>query len=196
VDAHFILPVDSVRKGEIFRCSFDATPNAAFLHATNGYDTTQTRLCLMNSSGVEKAQVIFRYSTVADNSMHYDIYLASSETAHGSFFISFKNKLRTGAAIGLGQQVKIENFTIQRVNRGQYFRWIPNPTAQEMAQIASVRINLLVKTPQSSQESTTPSFTPSQLGDATLPTYTATGADVKRAHLLYERVIPVVNNAL
>jgi hypothetical protein len=65
-----------------------------------------------------------------------------------------------------------------------------------MAQIASVRINLLVKTPQSSQESTTPSFTPSQLGDATLPTYTATGADVKRAHLLYERVIPVVNNAL
>ena len=48
----------------------------------------------------------------------------------------------------------------------------------------------------SSMEPTAPTFTPTQLGDTTLPAYTATGTDAKRSHLLYERVIPVVNNAL
>lgn len=196
VDAHFALPVDSVRKGEIYRCSFDATPNAPFLDSVNGYDTNATRLAFMTSTSQEKDQVYFKYPMVAGVTQHYDIYLTGPGTANNHYYVAVKNKLMAGANTGKGQQVRIENFTIRRVNRTRYFRWLSSPTAEEMAQVGAVRINLLVKTPQSSMEPTAPTFTPAQLGDTTLPAYTATGADAKRSHLLYERVIPVVNNAI
>jgi len=196
VDAHFALPVDTVRKGEIYRCSFDATPNAAFLDSTNGYDTSATRLAFMTSASLEKDQVYFKYPMVAGVTQHYDIYLTGPGTANANYYVAIKNKMKDGANTSKGQQVKIENFTIRRVNRTSYFRWLSSPTAEEMAQVGAVRINLLVKTPQSSMEPTAPSFTPAQLGDTTLPAYTATGSDAKRSHLLYERVIPVVNNAI
>ena len=196
VDAHFALPVDTVRKGEIYRCSFDATPNAAFLDSTDGYDTNATRLAFTDIANLEKDQVYFKYTMVAGVTQHYDVYLTGPGTANNRYYVALKNKLKSGANTSKGQLVKIENFTIRRVNRTSYFRWLSSPTAEEMTQVGAVRINLLVKTPQSSMEPTAPTFTPTQLGDTTLPAYTATGIDAKRSHLLYERVIPVVNNAL
>lgn len=196
VDAHFFLPVDTVRKGQIYRCSFEATPNAAFLDSANGYDTTETRLAFMTSASLEKDQVYFKYPMVPGVTQHYDIYLTGPGNANSNYYVAFKNKLKPNADVGMGQQVRIENFSIRRVNRNSYFRWLSSPTTEEMTQVGAVRINLLVKTPQSSMEPTAPTFTPTQLGDTTLPAYTATGTDAKRSHLLYERVIPVVNNAL
>lgn len=204
--ARLSTAIDTTRSGEAYKVSFTASANAALLHSANGYDTSLAksgsymgmRVALMASDGSESARMGFRLPTVADVGQNYEVFLtatSNTNTSSNPVSVAFKGRLRTGA-VAAGQILTITNMQVRRANRTSYYRWVYQPTAQEMAQVGAIRIHLLVQSAQSNGEGAAPTFTGQELGDTTIGTYTATGASAKSSHILYQRIIPVVNNVL
>lgn len=201
--AYLTTPIDTTRVGEAYKVSFDATPNAAFVDAANGYDTSWAtsplRVSLIDhASGAESDTVAFRVSPIADVPQHFEMFLeaaSNTTTSSNPMHIGIRGRLRAGAASS-GQTLALTNVVVQRANRAKYFSWLYAPTSAQLGQVAAIRLCLLVKTPQGNGEKSAPTFTGAQLGDTTLGTYTATGAAAKQSHILYQRIIPVVNNVL
>lgn len=204
--AKLSTPIDTTRAGEAYKISFTASANAALLSAANGYDTSMAktgsfmgmRVALMATDGTESARMGFRLPTVQDVAQNYEIFLtatANTNTSSNPVSVAFKGRLRAGG-VAAGQILTITNLQVRRANRTSYYRWVYQPTAQEMAQVGAIRIHLLVQSAQSNNEGEAPSFTGLELGDTAIGTYTATGSSAKSSHILYQRIIPVVNNVL
>jgi len=193
--------IDTAKAGEAYKVSFDASANDAFLDATNGYDTAWPannaglRLAFVRSDNTEPTSVAFRAPLISGTYQHYEMFLDVNGGGIGTLNVAVKGRLRAGATAGT-QALTLKNFSIRRANRANYFRWTYNPTSAEMAQVGAIRIFLLVDTPEANGEAVVPTFTARQLGDTTMGDYTASGAAATRSHILYERIIPVVNNVL
>ena len=205
--AKLTTPIDTMRQGEAYKITFTAKANAALLDAVNGYDTSLTssspymgsRLSFLRTDGTESNRVGFRLPTVADVAQDYEIFLVAqgnTNTGSNPTNISYRGRLRAGASTSAGQKLTLTNIQVRRANRTKYYRWLDSPTAAEMAQVGALRLTLLVKSAQANLEGPAPTFTAAQLGDPAVGTYTATGAAAKRSHILYQRIIPVVNNVL
>ena len=204
--AKLATAIDTTRAGEAYKISFTASANAALLDAANGYDTSMAktgaymgmRVALMRTAGTESARMGFRLPTMPDVAQNYEIFLTAAgntNTSSNPVSVAFKGRLRAGG-VAAGQILTITNLQVRRANRTNYYRWLYQPTSQEMAQVGAIRIHLLVQSAQSNSEGVAPSFTAAELGDTTIGTYTATGTSAKRSHILYQRIIPVVNNVL
>ncbi|MCB9496617.1 MAG: prepilin-type N-terminal cleavage/methylation domain-containing protein [Fibrobacteria bacterium] len=199
--AHLSTPIDTTVAGEAYRVKFTATANDAFLSGTNGYDTTLAatgsglRVTLLKTDGTDASEVGFLVPTIADVAQNYEIYLTATADTRSALRVAIRGKLRTGALSGT-QKLTLSNFEVERANRAKYFRWLASPTSAEMSRVGAVRLFLLVNTPQNDGEAEPAHFTASQLGDTTIGDYTASGQAAKRSHILYERIIPVVNNVL
>lgn len=201
--------IDTTQAGEAYRVTFTATANAALLDAVNGYDTSLlstgspymgSRLVLMRTDGTESNRVGFRLPTIANVPQDYEIFLVGQGVTYGTSGtptrIAYKGRLRIGASSTAGQKLTFTNVQVRRANRTNYYKWIDAPTSAEMAQVGAMKVTLLVKSAQSDLEGAAPSFTKHQLGDTAVGNYTATGDAAKRSHILYQRIIPVVNNVL
>lgn len=197
--AQLTQAIDTATAGEAYKVSFDASVNDAFLDGVNGYDTTWPannaglRLALVRADNTEPTTVAFRAPLLAGTWQHYELFLGVNGGGNGTLRVAVKGRLRTGATTGT-QALTLKNFEVRRANRARYFRWIYAPTAAEMAQVGAVRVFLLANTPASNGEAVAPAFSARQLGDTTMGDYTASGSAASRSHILYERIIPVVNN--
>lgn len=181
--------------GSIYRISFDGTPNAAMIDPVNGTDSdfTNISMCYYPPLTVQKGPYNFMMSNLANTPLHHQLYVTGPGST-SAYRPAFRWKLSSGKDPWQGQKFTISNLKIRRVMAARY-TWLNNPTPEQMAQVGAIRITVLAKTSQNAQEPTAASFTGAQLGDTTF-TYTASGPDATKAHILYDRVIPVVNNAL
>ncbi len=193
--------IDTATAGEAYKVTFDASVNDAFLESTNGYDTTWPtnnaglRLALVRSDNTEPTTVAFRAPLLSGVWQRYELFLGVNGGGNGTLQVAVKGRLRAGATAGT-QTLTLKDFQVRRANRARYFRWLYAPTPAEMSQVGAIRIFLLANTPASNGEAIAPSFTARQLGDTTMGGYTASGTAATRSHILYERIIPVVNNVL
>lgn len=205
--ARLTTPIDTMRQGEAYRVTFTATANAALLDATNGYDSSLataspymgSRLSFLREDGTESNRVGFRLPTIANVPQDYEIFLVAqgnTNTGSNPTRICYRGRLRAGASSAAGQKLTLTNVVVRRANRTNYYRWLDAPTSAEMAQVGAMRVTLLVKSAQSDLQGSAPTFTKYQLGDTAVGNYTASGTDAKRSHILYQRIIPVVNNVL
>lgn len=180
--------------GSIYRISFDGTPNAAMIDPVNGTDSNFTNIstCTYPPLAV-KSEQYYMMSNLANTPLHHEVYITGSGNTSG-YHPTFRWKYSHGQDPWKGQKYTISNLKIRRVMAARY-SWEGNPTSEQMAQVGAIRLTILAKTAQNAQEPTAATFTGSQLGDTTLA-YTASGVDATKAHILYDRLIPVVNNAL
>lgn len=124
----------------------------------------------------------------AAGSRHIEVYLSPAST--GTKYFGIRAPLKSGATITT-QQLTISNASVSVVSRGQYFTWVDAPTAAQRSLVKALKINLLVKSSKTDDEGIKPSFTNL---DAAGLSYTASGTDTTKSHILYQRIIPVVNN--
>lgn len=122
---------------------------------------------------------------------HIELYL--SPATAGNRYLGFQTIYKAGANVNSTQSITITNASLSVVSRGQYFSWVDAPAAGQRRFVKAVRVNLLVKASKSDDEATKPVFTNL---DASGLGYTATGSDTTKTHILYQRIIPVVNNGI
>lgn len=205
--AKLTTPIDTMRQGEAYKVTFTARANSALLDPTNGYDTSLataspymgSRLSLLQSDGTETSLMGFRLPSVAESPQDYEIFLVAqgnATTSASPTSVAFRGRLRAGASTSAGQKLTITNFQVRRANRTRYYRWLDAPSSAEMAQVGALRLTLVVKSAKTDLEGVPPTFTADQLGDTAVGDYTASGSAAKRSHILYQRIIPVVNNVL
>lgn len=190
-------PIDSSRAGESYRVSMKLMANDSLLDSINGYDTTHFMVGLVKSGLTLYSCVgTFKLGQVANAALPYEFYFSVNGTLANGRYLFLGGRLRSGATAG-AQTLTVTDLKVERISRGSYFTWVNSPSKAEMARVAAVRVSLVVKTAQNAGESAPQSFTVSQLGDLSLPSgYTASSADYDKSHILYQRIIPVVNNRL
>ncbi|HOX52684.1 MAG TPA: hypothetical protein PKY05_14465, partial [Fibrobacteria bacterium] len=124
----------------------------------------------------------------AVGSRRIELYLSPAST--GTRYFGFRAPLKSGAILST-QQVTISNASISVASRGRYFSWVDAPTATQRSLVKALKINLLVKAAKTDDEGVKATF--ANLDAAGL-SYTASGTDTAKSHVLYQRIVPVVNN--
>jgi prepilin-type N-terminal cleavage/methylation domain-containing protein len=190
-------PIDTSRANESYRLSMYLSANDSLLDATWGYDSTSLSIGLVKSNLASYVGICnFKLGQVAGVAVPYEFYFTAGSANIGNVYLALSGRLRISATAG-AQTLTVSRLKVERISRGSYFTWIDSPSKAEMAKVAAVRINLVVKTPLKSGEGSPQGFSTDQLGDLSLPSgYTASGADAMKSHILYQRIIPVVNNRL
>jgi len=126
----------------------------------------------------------------AASSRHIELYL-NPATASATRYLGFQTIYKAGANNNAAQSITISNASLTVVSRGQYFSWVDAPTGPQVPLVKAIKINLLVKASKTDDEGIKPAFTNL---DAAGLSYTASGKDTTKTHVLYQRIIPVVNN--
>jgi len=116
-----------------------------------------------------------------------------SVDADGSRYLGFEGQL-VAAPASAGHTVTLRNIQVRRISRGEYFRWVENPTVAEKRRVTAVRVSLLVKSRRTDADPAPGTYTGAQLGESSA-SFTPSGAAVGFSYLLMQRIIPVVNNA-
>lgn len=190
-------PIDSSRANESYRVSMNLMVNDSMLDSVNGYDSTHFSVGFVKTGLTQYSCIsYFKLGQVGGVAFPYEFYFTVGSTMVNTRYLYLAGRLRNGATPG-AQTLTVTDLKVERISRGSYFTWVNSPSKAEMARVAAVRMSLVVKTAQNAGESAPQSFTVAQLGDLSLPSgYTASSVDYDKSHILYQRIIPVVNNRL
>jgi type II secretory pathway component PulJ len=183
-----------------YRIAFDLTMNAAMRNGSNAIDSnTTSKLPKFTvgfftaggaaSNALDTVYVYPQDGNLPNTARHIEVYV-SPGTA-GSRYLGFLTSYKSGAIANSGQNLQISNAVLSVSSRGQYFTWVDAPTAAQRMLVKAVKINLLAKSARSDKETIQPTFTNL---DAAGLSYTASGVDSLKTHVLYQRIVPVVNN--
>ncbi len=124
---------------------------------------------------------------------HIDAYINPTHT--GSSYFGICTRLKSGGS--LSQSLTISNASITVVSRGQYWSWVNAPTPAQKPLVKALKVNLLVRTENNDKEGAAAQFTGLDANSSTTPlNYRASGPDSLKSHILYQRIIPVVNNGI
>ncbi|HNY31092.1 MAG TPA: prepilin-type N-terminal cleavage/methylation domain-containing protein [Fibrobacteria bacterium] len=182
-----------------YRIAFDLSLSANLRTGANAIDSNTTSKLPMfdvgffDGAGGNAAVGDTMYAYPQDptvGSRRIELYLSPAST--GTRYLGFRAPLKTGAILST-QQVTISNASLEVVSRGQYFNWVDEPTAAQRRLVKALKINLLVKASKTDDEGVKATFTNL---DAAGLSYTASGNDTAKSHVLYQRIVPVVNNGL
>ncbi|MBK8801028.1 MAG: prepilin-type N-terminal cleavage/methylation domain-containing protein [Fibrobacteres bacterium] len=179
-----------------YRITFDLSMSANMRVGVDGIDSSTTSqlpkfaVGFFNSTAGTPTDTLYAYPQDPSLTSRRIEVLLSPATA-GTRYLGFQTIYKTGANINSTQSVTISNASLSVVSRGQYFSWLNSPTASQGPHVKALRVNLLAKAAMSDGEGDTQAF--SNL-DASGLSYSASGADTTRTHILYQRIIPVVNN--
>lgn len=179
-----------------YRISFDLAMSSNMRTGPDGIDSNTTSKLPMFAVGFFSSSVgtptdtIYTYPMDPALSSRRIEILLSPATA-GTRYLGFQTIYKSGANINSTQSVTISNASLVVASRGQYFTWVDAPSASQRPLVKAIKINLLAKASQTDGEKVKPTFTNL---DAAGLSYTASGKDSTRTHILYQRIIPVVNN--
>jgi hypothetical protein len=172
---------------------------------TNGIDSNTTSglpmfwIGFFSNSGVASApgDTLYQYPGSHPGAPAYrrvEAYI--NPTSSGIRYFGICSKLRSGSnTAAKGQGITVSNGSIAVVSRGKYWSWLNAPSHAQKAHVKALKINLLVKTANTDKEGKTAHFTNLDAGTPPL-SYTASGSDSLKSHILYQRIIPVVNNGI
>lgn len=191
----------NVKRGETYKLGFTFDGNLGFLDSNatgtvTGYNRPRLFVGILESltgKFIDSINVWAGDQLVPDPAPR-EIYL-TMPTNGTSVRFAVRGRLKTGATVSTpAQELWIRNVSIELVNSGTYLSWIDNPTSAQLGETKAVRVTLLTKTQDRNREGVKATYTGAELGDPALPSYTASGADTTRSHVLLQRIIPVVNN--
>ncbi|MEK7393175.1 MAG: hypothetical protein AAB214_11485, partial [Fibrobacterota bacterium] len=123
---------------------------------------------------------------------HIELYINPGTT--GNRFFGILSHFKSGANASSSQNLTITNARLSVASRGQYFTWVDAPSTTQRSRVKAIKINLLAKTSHQNKEGVKPVF--NNLDATGSLNYTAMDADTAKTHILYQRIIPVVNNGL
>lgn len=191
----------NVKRGETYRLVFTFDGNPGFLDSNStgtvtGYDHPSLFVGILESltdKFIDSINVWAGDPLVPDPTPR-EVYLTMPANGTNVRF-AVRGRLKTGATASTpAQELWIKDVSIELVKSGTYLSWLDNPTSAQLGEVKAVRVTLLTKTQDRDREGVKATFTGAELGDPALPTYTASGADTARSHVLLQRIIPVVNN--
>jgi type II secretory pathway component PulJ len=173
---------------------------------TNGIDSNTTSglpmfwIGFFNSSGTatDPGDTLYQYPGSHPGTTAYrrvEAYI--NPTSPGTRYFGICSKLKSGSnTAAKGQGITISNGTIDIFSHGQYFQWLNAPTHAQKPHVKALKVNLLVKTSNTDKEGVKAKFTNLDATPYTPLSYTASGSDTLKSHILYQRIIPVVNNGI
>lgn len=174
---------------------------------TNGIDSnTTSRLPMFwvgffDGSGVAMApgDTIYQYpGSHPGTTAHRKVEVYINPTTSGTVgYFGICSKLKAGSnTVAKGQGITVANGTIDIVSRGRYFKWVNAPSHAQKPHVKALKVNLLVKTANKDKEGVAARFTNLDANPTTPLSYTASGSDTLKSHILYQRIVPVVNNGI
>lgn len=189
--AIFASPVDSLDPNHSWEISFTATPNSAF---ESEFDDQSIRVGFFKSDGTVSGtgDTTTFYPGTSSHSRQCRILISPTTTSIGQRYLGFEGKLKTSSLSGWN--LKISNITLQRSGRGS-LSWTESPNLAQKNKTKAIKLNLLVKAKLATSEASVGSFDAEALGQSGL-SFTPTGTDAKRSFVLFQRIIPVVNNGI
>ena len=185
-----------------YRIAFDMAMNAAMRNGANAIDSNvvarlpRFEVGFFTAGGSASSPLDTLYAYPQDGSLpgsfrHIELYVNPGTS--GSRFLGFLTSFKPGASTpsSPAQSLTIQNASVLVTSRGQYFSWVDAPSPTQRKLVKAVRINLLAKAARDDHEGVRATF---QGLDASGLEYTAPAADGAKSHVLYQRIIPVVNN--
>jgi len=182
--------IDSMDPRETWEVRFTSTANDALL---SEMDTTSFKVGFYNANGTVSAPqdtTGFIVGIVSGVSRNVVVRLSPGAAAYGTKFLGIEGKLKS--ATRSAWNLTLSNISMRRVSRGRYI-WVEAPTVAQKNMVKAVDIHLLVKARKTTEEASPGPFNAASLGQSGL-TYTPTGPDVNRSFVLFQRIVPVVNN--
>ena len=186
----FQTAIDTLDPLQTWEIDFTATPNAAFL---SDYDSTSLRIGFFKSDGTVSAAgdtTTFYPGSTGGASRQCSIRIAPATASIAGRYLGIQGKLR--ATTSSGWSLSISNLTIQRVGRGR-LQWMESPTVSQKNKVRAIKLHVLAKAHSATEAAYGGTFDSASLGQSGL-SYTPSGVDAKRSFILFQRIIPVVNN--
>ncbi len=190
--AIFSSPIDTLDPTQTWEISFTSLPNDALLA---DMDSTSFKVGFYKSDGsVTGTGDTMSFSTGFSSGTPRTLAIQISPTTYsaGGLYLGFEGKLKTSTKAAWG--LTLSSISLRRVSRGKY-NWVENPTIAQKNKVRAIDIHLLVKARKTTQEASPGPFDSVALGQSGL-SYTPTGTDVNRSFVIFQRVIPVVNNGI
>jgi len=183
-------PIDTLDPRETWEIRFTSSANDALL---SDMDTTSFKVGFYKADGTvsgttDTASFIAGISSGV--SRNVVVRLSPSASAIGTRYLGIEAKLKTTTQAGWS--LTLSNITMRRVSRGRYI-WKEAPSTAEKNMVKALDLHLLVKAHKTTEEASPGPFNASALGQTGL-SYTPTGTDVNRSFVLFQRIVPVVNN--
>lgn len=185
-------PIDNLDPTHTWEISFSCTPNAAMLA---DMDTGSFRVGFYRTDGSVSAPgdtATFFPGGSSSTARTVKMTISPTTTATSSRYLGIEGRLR--ATTMSGWNLSISDFKARRLSRGRY-TWVESTTVAQKNMVKAVDLRLLVKARRTTEEASPGPFDATALGQTGL-IFAPTGADEKRSYVLFQRIVPVVNNGI
>lgn len=171
------FPAKALELGDRIKISLHCTPNADFANTTTGW----ARFVVGLDDGDLDTIRIYPGMT---GGRRVEVDVVSAEDANQKLIIAGNMKMSTGAP-----SIHISSLEVRRTSQASY-TWVDTPTQAQKKQVRAMRLFLLVNSKDKSMTVRTAPWT----GIGNLGSIDPKSAAAGKATVLFERMIPVVNN--
>lgn len=185
-------PIDTLDPRHTWEITFSCSPNAAL---AADMDTSSFRAGFYKSDGSVDGNLdtmAFYPISGSGGSRTVVLQISPGTNSISSRYLGVEGRLKSTAQSGWS--MTISDFKARRISRGGYI-WKEAPTTVEKKKVRAIGIHLLVKARKTTEEASPGPFDSVALGQSGL-SFEPVGGEQHRSYVLFQRIVPVVNNGI